>query len=279
MRWLNTSNSALNSAVTKEIEGSDSFSDVTLAYFNAVDGKDVNYRYASDTMKGKHFEEDREFGIDIFSLSGLDLTKVDVSNLNTTVTVMSNTQSHICFNADGTFEIKYVVDSGLINLLKKLVDWGWFSLPLDLSDYFFMDIKYLQSTYLQHMFPGFDYTDLSASLDLLKETVGLSVEGPDFKTEAMRDMANEWANTGHLVLRSFDVLGDTLAITWAGKYRVQEVTSKLTGETYTAIYLGEDFYNGESYFRFTCKEETEEEPASLRLTVDVVDLVLEGTER
>ena len=259
------------------INACDNFADVSLAYFNAVDGKDANYRVPENVAAaGVHFDEDKEFSISTFSVRGLDLTEAYVPQVGT-LGIMSKAESGIKFNADGTFEMSYVISSGLIGTLKQLQQWGFFDLPFNVSDIIDLDINYLQSNYLQHMFPGFDYANLGASLDLISETTGFSVEGPDFNTQEMREMANELAETGNLVLRSFDVLGDSLGVTWKSTYRLVEVESALTGEKMTAIYIGEDFYAGETYLRFTYRDT--EEGETLRMTVDVADLVLEGALR
>ena len=267
------------SAVKTAIDNCETFGDVTIAYFNAVDGKDINYRFIEGaTPVGTHFEEDKVFDITTLSVRGLDLTKTSVSGLNLTVNIMSKVKSYIAFNADGTFEMKYVVVDGLKDSLKMLNNLGVFSLPLDLNELIGLDIKYLQSRFLKHMFPGFDYADLISSLELISETIGVSITGPDLTSREVREMANEMAETGRLKLRSLDVLGDGLGVTWKGTYRIAEQTSELTGEKYYAIYIGEEFYKGETYLRFTYTPNSSGFD-TLRMTVDVVDVVVEGEER
>ena len=48
--------------------------------------------------------------------------------------------------------------------------------------------------------------------------------------------------------------------------------SKLTGETFTAIYINGGIDKSETYLRYTYDEQT----SSVRLTVDVVNAVIEG---
>ncbi len=272
------SNSVEVSAVKDVISKCADFGDVSLAYFNATDGRDANYRYANGTPVGTHFDTTKKFSITKLSVRGLDLTKVYEPHLDDYISVMSEQSSYILFREDGTFEMKYAITDGLIELLRLLSDYGLISLPIDLTEIIDMDINYLQSTYLQHMFPGFDYGDLGASLQLLSDAVGVTITGPDFSTQAVREMANELAETGDLILRSFDALGDSLGITWTGSYRLVEQESALTGEKYTAIYIGEEFYTGETYLRFTYTPE-ENGKDKLRLTVDVADVVIEGVKK
>ena len=270
------SNSVEVSSVKKVIGDCETFSDVSLAYFNATYGKDANYRVADAEPVGVHFAEDKEFGISTFTLRGLDLTKVYVPQLKSYLGVMSQSDSYIRFNADGPFEMRYVINDGLIGTLKQLEEWGLYDLPLNVSEIIDLDINYLQSTYLQHMFPGFDYANLNDSLQLISETIGVEITGPDFTTQAMREMAIELGQTGNFILRNFDVLGDSLGITWRGSYRIVE-QEDMDGNKLTAIYIGENFYTGESYLRFTYRDT--EDGEKVRLTVDVADVVLEGDYR
>ena len=264
------------SAIKTAIDNCENYSDVTIAYFNAVQGKDINYYHNNNvTPVGTHFEEDKVFDITKLTIRGLDLTKANVSSLSTTVNIMSSQKSYIAFNADGTFEMKYAVVDGLKGALEFLERLGFFSLPLDLSELVDLDINYLQSNFLQHMFPGFDYADLISSLEIVSGSVGFSITGPDFNSREVREMANEMAKTGHLKINSLDVVGDNLGVTWTGTYRLVEQTSALTGEKYTAIYIGEEFYKGETYLRFTYTPSSSGDD-EVRLTVDVVDIVVEG---
>ncbi len=269
------SKSVATSSVKKKIDESDTFGDVTLSYFNEVQGKDISYRVPADvTPVGNHFDEDKEFDITTLSIGGLDLTKSSLAD-NVPLPIMSRQKSYIVFRADGTFEMKYVVVDGIKSVLQRSIDWGLFSLPLDLNDLIDLDINYLQGHFLQHMFPGFDYTNLIDSLDLISGAIGFSVTGVDLDSQLARETAKELSDSGHLVIRSLDLIEDGLGISWKGTYRTVEQKSELTGETYTAIYIGDEFFKGESYLRFTYNH-----PSSgwdtVRLTVDVVDLVCEG---
>ncbi len=268
--------SVSTSSVKKKIDESDTFGDVTLSYFNEVDGKDISYRVPKNVKPvGNHFDEDKIFNITTFSVSGLDLTKASVSSLPNPISIMSKQNSYIAFYADGTFEMKYAVVDGIKEVLSLLVNWGLFALPIDVNELIDLDIDYLQERFLEHMFPGFDYTNLIESLDLISDTIGFSITGVDLDSQAVREMAKELSKSGHLVLESLDIINRDLGVTWKGTYRTVEQKSKLTGETYTAIYIGEEFYKGESYLRFTYKES----PSgwdTVRMTVDVVDLVCEG---
>ncbi len=267
------------SSVKKNIADCENYSDVTKAYFNAVDGKDVYYRERTEsTGDAVLFEDDKVFDISKLTLNGVDLTKVYVSTLGSDVDIMASAGSYISFCADGTFEMKYVVDGGLITILKQLSEWGVFSLPINLNEFVDIDIKYLQKKYLEHMFPGFDYADINTSLELLSETIEFSLTGFDFSTQAAREMARELAETGNFILRDLSVLGNNLGITWKGNYRIVEQVSELTGQKYYAIYIGQDFYKGETYLRFTYTP-GEDGADALRLTVDVIDLIVEGSER
>lgn len=272
------SKSVATSSVKKKIDESDTFGDVTLSYFNEVEGKDISYRVPADvTPVGNHFDEDKEFEITTLNVSGLDLTKASLAN-NVNLNIMSRQKSYILFRADGTFEMKYVVVDGIKGVMQRLIDWGLFSLPLDMNNLMNLDINYLQGRFLKHMFPGFDYTNLIDSLDILSGTVGFSITGVDLDSQLAREAAKELSDTGHLVIRSLDLIDDGLGVTWKGTYRTVEQKSELTGETYTAIYIGDEFFKGESYLRFTYTH-----PSSgwdtVRLTVDVVDLVCEGVIR
>ena len=272
------SNAVEVSSVKKIISDCDSFSDVTLAYFNATRDKDADYRHKIPaTIPGKHFDTDTRFRLTNFSVRGLSLLKVYVPKIKTYFDIIDYEKSGIRFNADGTFKMTYQVDRDLIVTLKQLLDWGFFSLPFNLSELADMDINYLQSKYLKHMFPGFDYANLVGSLELFSEATGFTIRGVDFSAQSAREMANELARSGDLILSDIGILQDDLAITWEGTYRLVEQKSELTGETYTAIYINEEFYKGESYLRFTCDLKPDD-LATIRMTVDVADLVLEGIE-
>ena len=272
------SNAVEVSSVTKSIADCDSYADVTLAYFNATRDKDADYRRKNVDDTGTHFAEDMEFSLSTLSVRGLNLLKVYVPQVKTTFNITDAEQSVIRFNADGTFEMRYQVDQNLIETLQLLLDWGFISLPFNLTEIADLDINYLQSKYLNHMFPGFDYANLVASLELFSDATGLSIQGVDFSTQSAREMANQLAKSGDLILSDFGILQKDLGVTWTGTYRLVEQESKLTGEKYTAIYVNEEFYSGETYLRFTYTPK-ENEADSVRLTVDVADLVIEGTEK
>lgn len=270
------SKSVATSSVKKKIDESESFGDVTLSYFNEVVGKDISYRVPENvTPVGNHFDEDKIFDITALSVSGLDLTKASISGIPKPIPIMSEQKSYIAFYADGTFEMKYVVVDGIKDALSMLVNWGLFDLPLDVNELIDLDINYLQGRFLKHMFPGFDYTNLIESLDLISDTVGFSVTGIDVDSQLVRETAKELSDTGRLMIRSLDLINDGLGVTWRGTYRTVEQKSELTGETYTAIYIGDEFFKGESYLRFT-HTHSSSGLDKVRMTVDVVNLVCEG---
>ncbi len=268
------------SPVVKTIGDCDMMRDVRLAYFDATNGKDVNYK-STLTYEGDHFDEMKIFGIRHFLFDDADLMNIPVpyKELETLfpngLNIFSSS-SEIILGDDGTFEMRLTTVKGIKNTLQTLVNWGIMSLPINLTEIIDLDINYLQSTYLARMFPGFDYGNLLSSVDLLQKTIGLSIEGLALDSQAGREMANKLAATGNLILTDLDVLenDEPFAIVLKSSYHIREITSELTGKTYTAVYVGQEFYHGESYLRFTYDEENK----SLRLLVDVVDAVIEGEE-
>ncbi len=255
------------SPVVEDINACTDMADVTFTYFDAVSGK-TPYYANEPTYKGTHFDENLYFEFTSLRFGARELTEIDFMGI---VIMPISEQSQISFYEDGTFEWKLYLKGGFINLLKLLIQQMG---SVDISSTLGLDIDYLQSYYLQQMFPGFDYSDLDKSLQILEAALGVSIEGIDSSKQCVRETALYLAQTGKIVINDPDVLGDEVGITWEGDYRLKQIRSDLTGETYTAIYINDDFFLGESYFRFTYTET--EDGIFIRATNDVAHIVIEG---
>lgn len=258
----------INVAVAKSnIEKCTDMTDATLAYFNEIRGVSPYYENVLD-YTGRHFDEDVVCNITSLQVSGNNLLQLSLGGLEFGLLTAN---SGIRFNADGSYEMKLEFEPGMIEILKMIIKMRG---SLDVSGMIGLDLVYLQGAYLQNMIPGLDYQDFEKALSILKKAFGVNVEGIDFEKEAVRKTAIELAETGRIVLSDPDILENHVVLTWSGQYRLQDVTSKLTGETYTAIYINAAIDEGEPYMRYTYTET--EDDQTVRLTVDVANVVIEG---
>ena len=262
----------LNVAVAKfNIEKCTDMGDATLAYFNEIKGVSPYYENSLN-YNGEHLDEDLVCSIDTLKISGNSLVPSTLFGLE--VDLLTE-ESAIRFNADGTYEMRLEFTPFLIDILNLYISKSG---KVDVTSMIGLDIVYLQRAYLQNMIPGIDYQDFEKSLQIIKKAFGVSIQGIDFERESVRKTANELAETGRIILNDSDILVNPVIITWSGQYRLQKVTSKLTGETYTAIYVNGGIDEGETYVRYTLSEK-ENGKQFVRLTVDVADIVIEGTEK
>ena len=260
------------SSAKNEVNISADMEDVTFAYFSQVRGSVPYYQHQS-SYSGEHFAEDKVFSIDTFRMNGNDLTSLSAfgSNINPL-----SVSSYIKFGADGTYELKIVINIVFVAVLKVFIDNTDY--PVNVSQMIGMDLDYLQDSFLTHMLPGFSYQDLEKTIQLVDGAMGVSIEGIDIDTQSARKMANELAQTGELVIRDTEAIGSEINFVWKSDYRLEHITSEVTGKTYTAIYVNCDRDTGEPYFRFTFTDNADS-PDTIRATIDVVDLVLEGTDK
>lgn len=255
------------STVKNEIDLCADFEDVTFAYFHATQDYTPYYQNTIN-YEGEHFDEDMRFDVAKLSIAGNNLTSFSLLGLKE-VSPFNEEETYIKFFKDGRYEMKLSVADVFVAIIKLLISkYG----TVNVSQMVGLDIRYLQNSYLTNMLPGFSYMDFEKSLAIVENAFGVSVEGIDFDKESVRKTANVLAETGEIVIDDPSILDSTVSLSWQGQYRLCEVKSKLTGETFTAIYINGGIDKSETYLRYTYDEQT----SSVRLTVDVVNAVIEG---
>lgn len=258
-------------AAKSNVEKAGDMADVTFAYFNDI--KNYSPYYTNKlTYEGRHFDEDIVFDITTLEVGGNNLIGFSLGGIS--IKLLTE-DSGITFKADGTYEMKLNFSPMVLETLRLYIKMTG---SLDVSSVIGLDLVYLQKAYLQNMIPGIDYQDIEKSFGIIEKAYGVSVTGIDFEKESVRRMATVLAETGKIILDDPDVLEDAVSLSWSGQYRLQDVKSKLTGETYTAIYINGGIDVGETYTRYTYYPD-DEYPDTVRLTVDVANVVICGTER
>ena len=164
------------------------------------------------------------------------------------------------------------MSGSILGLLKDLIktsggiNLAAYDVPIDFALY-----------YVDSVTPGATRDDLRSILLKIEEFYGFSLDGLDYDSPAAEALFDRFKESGEIIFDDPDLIGNYLAFRSVGKYRIEEVTSPLTGEHYTAIYLNNGAGRSESFLRFTYREEVSEE--ALRLTVDVIHLETDLTRR
>ena len=233
------------------------FAGVNEAYFRGTDGLTPAYA-EQPVLQGETFPENERFDISLLRIfhSGL-------------AGVLNQKQSYIEFRADGSYELSVTFTPLVAAAIRtEIKEKG----SIDLNRSYPIE---LALDYVSNIAPGIERTDLKGLAERLKSDYGIEIIGIDFEKECVKETLDRFRQTERLVLDDPDILDKVIAIKCTGRYRLKEVHSSLTDETYLAIYVNNAIGRGESYVRYTFTE-NEIGDKKVRMTIDVARLELEG---
>ena len=244
------------SLLSASIAGADSFDAVTKAYFDGTEGLIPAYPESNDTPRGKVFEETQRFEISLASVFGFDLKPFLTDN------------SYIEFASDGSYTLYLKLSNLASEAIKAYIDQSG---GIDVGRYFSMK---LILPYISDIAPEIENTDVEGLFRSLQSWLGFEIKGIDFNKESVRKVLARFAEKQELVIDDPDIVG-RFSLKCTGNYRLETVTSKLTGEEYTAIYVNNAAGKTESYVRYTYTEDPFGEK-KVRMIIDVARIELEG---
>jgi len=230
---------------------------VTRAYF---DGTRTVVADAELTLnyEGEHFAETTEYTFTEIKVMGIDI-----------IPFVDKDKSSIVFRTDGSVEARMTLSKLAVSAAKAAIENA---APLNLSDDY--QLKQIDP-YIHNLFPQADKRDLMSIINGFEKGYGITFEGIDFECESAQTILSTYRETGKIILQNYDFLSGQIAIVYRGQYRLQTMSSRLNGESYTAVYLNGGIDQSESYVRFAYAEDIFGEK-TVRLLIDVAESVFEA---
>ena len=244
--------------VKANILSAQTFQAVSEAYFSGTMGAVPRYT-EMPVKQGKTFSENLKFSI-------TEATLQDSKILG----ALNKNKSYIAFHADGTYELSLVLNSLARGAIRSMISEEG---GIDVDDY--VQLKEVLP-YVNNIAPGTKETDLEGLVKGLKDYYGIEIQGIDFNKPCVVSMLAYFAEHKKLIISDPDVVGDTVAVRFTGHYRLENMENPLTGERLTVIYVNNGIGQNESYVRYTLSQNDKGEK-TVRMTIDVVNVVLEGT--
>ncbi|MDD3946890.1 MAG: hypothetical protein PHI19_03530 [Clostridia bacterium] len=182
-----------------------------------------------------YLEQDTTFTITEFTLGALL-----GDSLNLAESLLDPSQSYIKLNQDGTCQVKIAFTEELISFVNFMA--GDMAMGNE-------EIESFSYQYLEVLFPGFDLTDVSGSLALIENSLGLRIAGLDDGNPEYENLKQQIESGNGITELS---LPEGLALELNSVYSVKELHSEYSGD-YTAVYIGgyDSSYNQEPYLIFT----------------------------
>lgn len=244
--------------IKNAIKNSDTIEEVTETYFDLTDGLQADYlRHNEPDPRDRHLDEDTRFAVtDECAVWDIPL-----------MTFLDAEKSHITLYADGRIVLEaYIAEWAATAANLALAGGG-----LGLED---IDIQsMIADPYASELFPGFDLKDPMGILDMLDGTLGLGLIGIDPEHPGIAALIESLETTGRLPA-SFSLPND-IGIRYEGTYYIEELTSSVTGETYTAVYTGLAGEGGQPYIIGTLTE-NEDGTTSIKAKIEFLNFVAAG---
>lgn len=240
-------------AATEAINSAEEYLDVTLAYFDAIDGLTpvvpavTEDSFVTDNSKTS-FSRTTSFKVDASKTSVMGVPSVVTTLAMALVADTQNT--YLEFTPDGKMHFQLRTNTGLLG---DSLD-GLLSLVKDFNEDFDLDraklgemlagvdIEESIDYYMEPMFPGFkaklENGDLEGALKLLKNGLGFDITGLDYDDEGVKEILDYVAHNMALPPFLLEKLpADTqLTLTFDGQYYVKDVKGA-DGKAYKAIYV------------------------------------------
>lgn len=248
------------SSVLAAIESATDFGGVTKAYFEGTKGLTPTAELTLN-YQGKHFDETLDLRFETLTVMGDDFAAL-----------LDKEKSYLTFRPDGSFEATVTLDKMAKLAILYAIDQN---APMDLTRDYQLS---LLDPYLSHIVPEADPEDLLSMARAFERAYGVTFEMIDFESESAKKIIDTYRNTGRVVLEDSDFLKSDITLRARGQYRLEAVTARDDGRTYTAIYLNAGIDKSEPYVRFTYTENERGEKKA-RMIVDVAETVIEATSK
>lgn len=173
----------------------------------------------------------------------IDLKESKIMDVATTL--LLDEESHIVLRKDGTAKVFLKTSESLGGILNYALSKGL------ASDF---DLQPIIDGMVRDFFPGFTLEDMRLSLNLLKNSLHLTLVGLDPNDPGVAAIFQAISETGKLP--DSVTLPNGLGIEYNSEYRIEKVTSKYSGE-YTGIFMGDHHKNGEPYVMMTLQDQAD----------------------
>ena len=291
-------------AVKADIASKNNMQDITLSYFNAINGYTPKLFSSVTTGKtnGVAYAQNTTYNLSTMYMytplargwgdSAFEFLIEAPLNLADTLTSLGAT-ANITFKTDNTWQIKvdvnvqYVLEhiNDVLSILNMDIDEVLASMNnMDLSGSVMsedLDIVDFVLIYANNMFAGFDQNNFYDSLDLLKNSLGISLSlsdknGDPITKAAVNSLIAEILQSDPHKLPSnmsdkIRNLGD-VSITIDGVYSLKECTS-YTGTKYDGIYFGQ-YYENISPFLIGTKFKDADNVEHVRFQIEILGMLM-----
>lgn len=248
------------SPLSSAIQNATNMQGVDKAYFEGTQGLTPTAALTLN-YQGKHFDETVELGFDTLTVMEYEFGAL-----------IDGEKSFLVFRPDGSFEACVTLDKVAKLAILYGIDQN---APMDLTRDYQLD---LLDPYLPHIVPEADPCDILAMARAFERAYGVTFEMIDFESESAKKVMETYRNTGRVVLEDSAFLKSDITLRARGQYRLETVTARDDGRTYTAIYLNAGIDKSEPYVRFTYSENERGEKTA-RMIVDVAETVIEASSK
>lgn len=166
------------------------------------------------------------------------------SIMGVSTTLLLDEESHIVLRKDGTAKVFLKTSESLGGILNYALSKGL------ASDY---DLQPIIDGMVRDFFPGFTLEDMRLSLNLLKNSLNLTLVGLDPDDPGVAAIFQSIAETGKLPTSV--TLPNGLGIEYNSEYSIERLNSEYSGE-YIGIFMGAHRKNGEPYVIMTLQNQT-----------------------
>lgn len=229
-------------AAINAINGAETYLDVTLAYFEAIEGYTpvVPANSVTTNNSGTSFDKNMRFSFDTNNISVMQFDSTVIKLVCNMVLDMEN--SYVEFGTDGRMHLEIKTKPDLFTMINDLLTM----FKLDESTVGAMlenfDISGGVDSMVEPMFPGFKAKllagDLGGALKIIQDGLGFNIVGLDYENENVKYILNYVAQNMKLPpdLLSRIPADTQLTLTFDSQYYIKDVKGA-DGTAYKAIYV------------------------------------------
>ena len=226
-------------AAINAINGADTYLDVTLAYFEAIEGHTpvVPANSVTTNNSGTSFDKNMRFSFDMNNISVMQFDSALIKFACSMVLDVQN--SYVEFGTDGHMHLEIKTLSGLFGNINDLLGDQAEGIGAMLENF---DIAGGVDSMVEPMFPGFKAKlsagDLAGALKIIQDGLGFNIVGLDYENENVKYILNYVAQNMKLPpdLLSRIPADTQLTLTFDSQYYLKDVKGA-DGTTYKAIYV------------------------------------------
>lgn len=223
------------------INSADSYLGVSLAYFEAIDGKTpvvpVNPTATNDSKTS--FSEAKRFSFVPSKMTLMQFT----SYLPLVFPMLFNVnESYVEFGTDGKMHLEVTTNDGIVDTLLSFLGGNGADTENTGSMLSSFDLEGIIDSTVEPMFPGFKAKvragDLAGALKLIQDGLGFNITGLDYEDAGVKYILNYIAQNMTLPADLVDRLPENLklSLTLDTQYYLKDVKGT-DGKEYKAIYL------------------------------------------